>query len=165
MGGIKNRVLRARNALVNILWLNFRRMKRDVFWRVLLVLIHFMLFFSASVPLGVPVRQTVVDYVFVLTALANILFITVRFQSASGAAEILLAMGSSKLFIVADRTVEMLFSVFLGAVLFVLSLFFVKPVLDVRPLIALDFGLIAVVTPLLTGIMLVPLEGRNRGRS
>lgn len=143
-----------RNFFGNILWLNLKRFKSDIFWRVLLIMINFMLFFSTSLPL----TRSVVDYIFVLVTLANILFIYTRFQANTGSIGILLSLGASRFFIVVDRTIEILLEVFLAALFFFISTFFKKPVADFWPIILYQSLIVFIVTPLLSGLLLVQYE-------
>ena len=143
-----------RNFLGNILWLNLKRFKSDIFWRVILILINFMLFFSTSLPL----TRSVVDYIFVLVTLANVLFIYTRFQANTGSISILLSLGASRFFIVVDRTIEILLEVFFAAVCFFISLFFKEPLADYWSVILYQSLIVFIVTPLLSGLLLAQYE-------
>lgn len=143
-----------RNFLGNILWINLKRFKSDIFWRILLIMINFMLFFSTSLPLTRPV----VDYIFVLVTLANVLFIYTRFQANTGSIGILLSLGASRFFIVVDRTIEILLEVFLAALFFFISTFVMKPVASYWPVILYQSLIVFIVTPIVSALLLLQYE-------
>jgi hypothetical protein len=143
-----------RNFFGNILWLNLKRFKSDLFWRILVILINFMLFFTSSIPMD----RSVADYIFILVTLANVLFIYTRFQSNTGSIGILLSLGASRFFVVVDRTIEILLEVFIAAVFFFISTLLVKPVAHYGTLILYQFLIVFIVTPLLSGLLLLQYE-------
>jgi cell division protein FtsX len=100
--------------LGNIIWLNLKKMRVKVFWRILLVLINFMLFFASTIS----IEWNVFLYLFVIVTLANTLFIYIRVYSEKETVIILRSIGASKAYIIFDHIAEILIEMLIAGLLF-----------------------------------------------
>lgn len=142
----------------NILWLNMKRLRVRFFWRGLFILLNFLVFAATTLTIN-PAQY---GYVFLIAAVANVLFISLRAFSDSRSMQLLRSLGASRSFIVFDHLTENLIE-WATAVLISLPVFvFRKGVHAFVPVIGAML-LIGVLSSVLCSLWaLMSLEKQNR---
>lgn len=110
----------------NILWLNIKKFRVHAGWKILLISMNFMLFFSATLTEtdGTFISQGLYLFIFILVSLANLLFLAAKSQGEQRVISLLRSMGASRLFIVIDYSTENFLQLFISFVCFSVFLFF-----------------------------------------
>ena len=144
--------------LQNTIWLNMKRMKSGLFWRLLLLIINGMLFAAGFFPFS----KQVVQYVFLLVIFSNILFVNVLVSTQRSAFVLLRSLGASKLFILIDNLVEVIIEIFIPGIVFLAMMIFIKPYYNPAVLIGLDILITSVIIPIFTYLAIAKLEKQKK---
>ena len=155
MDKIENNFMR--NFWTNIIWLNLKRLYSHLIWRVILIIIHFMLFAAATLP----VTGNIVWYIFIITALSNILFIYTRTRAKSDSVYLLRSIGASRVFIILDNLFEVLIEIFAAFLLFLPVLLFRKPLFNYWLLLLYSFFVVIIISPCLSLWFIHQMESRK----
>jgi hypothetical protein len=142
----------------NLLWLNMKRVKNRIFWRLVLVVINFMLLYSAFIVLPV----NFIWYLFSIVTLSNILLIYSRVHSDNESLSLLRTFGATKVFIVFNHMTEILIEIILACIIFIVFLFIKKPVNPYLWIIVFLFLGVIIVTPLFSFSMIAQMEKQKK---
>jgi hypothetical protein len=110
----------------NILWLNIKKLRTNIFWKVVFILINFLLFFSTTLrlPDASFLPQHIFFFIFILVSLSNILFCYVKIFSEQPVISLLRSMGASKTFIIINNVAEVKLLFLISLLLFAGAAFF-----------------------------------------
>lgn len=110
----------------NIVWLNLKKLKQNVFWRILFVAINLILFFPAIMikPATALIPAGAFLYTFLLVTLSNTLFLYSRITSDLATVSLYRSLGASRAFIIFNNLTEALLLVFIAIVLFAIVIIF-----------------------------------------
>ncbi len=142
----------------NILWLNIKRFKIQLFWRILLILINFMLFFSSTLNIQV----NILYYIILIATFSNILFIYIRVFSESSSINLFRLFGASKTFIILNYIIELFIEVFIAAILFLLVIIFIKPKYNPLLIILCQIIMISIITPIFSLVVVSNIEKQKK---
>lgn len=116
------------NLIQNLFWLNLKKLKKKVFWKILFSVIQLFLFastlYTGTGTLWVP--SETFGFIFILITLSNTLFLYIKISSDLGIISLYRSLGASKSFIVLDNLMEFLMLYAIALVLFALTLIFLK---------------------------------------
>ncbi len=142
----------------NILWLNIKRFKIHIFWRILLILINFMLFYSTILPVSI----SVIYYIFAIITLSNLLFIYIRIYSEGDSIILMRSFGASKTFIILDTVIEIVLEILIAAILFSFIYIYSKHVFNYLILLLFQILIVSIITPIFTIIEIFNLEKNEK---
>jgi hypothetical protein len=128
----------------NILWLNMKRVRNRIFWRILLIAINFMLLYCTFITLP----ADFIWYIFSIVTLSNILFIYSRVHSDNESLSLLRTFGATRTFIIFNHMIEILMEIIIAFLIFIVFLFFKKPVNHYFLIIINLFLGVIIITPL-----------------
>jgi len=119
------------NLLQNILWLNIKKLKVHLFWRVLFVILNYSLFFAATMLTlknmdsgALSADPLYFYYIFAIIGVANSVILYVKTSSEVPVVALYRSLGASKSFIVLNTSVEMLILFLMSVVLFFITAIF-----------------------------------------
>ena len=144
--------------IFKLFWLNIKRFPFHFLWRILMIVINFMLFFTATLP----VQKEIVAYIFVLVSLANVLFIYTRIKGDNATLTLLRSLGASRIFIIADQLMEFLLQVFIAFIFFLPVIIFRKPLHSFLILFILQLLLLLGTIPLFSTLFISELEKQKK---
>ncbi len=113
----------------NILWINLRRIRFQLGWRVLIFFINTLFLFLFCIKLSI----FIYSYVFLMVLFANILFILTRIQAEKDSILLLRSFGASKIFIILDHLFQILLQLFVAGIIFILPFPFLYIFLKASP--------------------------------
>ncbi|OHD53807.1 MAG: hypothetical protein A2Y33_16615 [Spirochaetes bacterium GWF1_51_8] len=119
------------NLLQNIIWLNIKKLKVHLFWRLCYVVLNYGMFFMTSMltlkntDTGVmSVDPMFFFYFFAMVAVANTIILYVKTSSEVTVVALYRSLGASKTFIILNTVVEMGLLFLFSVVLFLPTAFF-----------------------------------------
>lgn len=144
--------------IINIIWLNMKKFKFHVIWRIFFVIINFMLFFATTFEIS----PFFLNYLVVIVSLSNILFIFSRVNAQIESINLMRSFGASRLFIVIDHLFEIFFEIIIAVILFLVILPFRKPSLSVLLPIFSQLLIVVGLTPLFSLLTISRLEKQKK---
>lgn len=144
--------------IFKLFWLSIKRFPYHFFWRVLMIAINFMLFFTSTLP----VPKEIVIYIFVMVSMANVLFIYTRIRGDSASLTLLRSLGASRIFIIADQAMEFLLQILIAFLLFLPVVFFRKPLHSVLIMFVFQLVLLLGTIPLFSTLFISELEKQKK---
>lgn len=112
--------------LKNIFWLNIKKLKQNVFWRVVFVLINYMFFASTIIltPENALVSTRAFYFIFIIVSLSNMMFLYIKITSGLTVVSLYREIGASRSFIIVNNMIEMLFLNLFALIFFAITIIF-----------------------------------------
>ncbi len=112
--------------LKNIVWLNIKKLKQNVFWRLLFVAVNLVLFLPALIvkPATSLIPAGAYPYVVLLVTLSNTLFLYVKITFDIASVSLLRSLGASRSFIIVNNITEVLLLFFISIIVFAIIVIF-----------------------------------------
>ena len=142
----------------NIIWFNIKKLRISILWRIILIIINFMLLFYCL--LHIDIKTTI--FIFIIVSLSNILFIYTRTNAKRDSISLLKSIGASNSFIIMDNSMEVLIEFFISFILILFCLPFYRNFPYLFWVAFSEFMVIILVTPLFSLNVLTNIEKQSK---
>lgn len=117
------------NFLRNIIWLNVRKLKINIFWKLVFVLINFLLLFASALrlPNSTYLPSYIYFFIFTIATLSNILFEYIKITYDKSEISLLRSLGASRPFIMVNNMFEIFLLFMISVILFCFVLIAKRP--------------------------------------